>query len=90
MADELIDIFDEDMNQIGSAMKYQAHAEGLWHKIFFLFSEESPKISIFGLVFDEKDNYIREKREVSIADFMDYGKTTYRDFFLDLKKNLNI
>lgn len=55
-----------------------------------LFSEETQKISIFGLVFDEKDNYIREKREVSIADFIDYGKTTYRNFFLTIKRKLDI
>lgn len=34
MADELIDIFDEDLNHLGTAMKSQAHAEGLWHKVF--------------------------------------------------------
>jgi len=34
MADELIDIFDEDMNLLGTAMKSQAHREGLWHKTF--------------------------------------------------------
>lgn len=34
MADELIDIYDIDMNPIGTAMKSQAHREGLWHKAF--------------------------------------------------------
>lgn len=34
MADELIDIYDCDMNQLGTAMKSQAHNEGLWHKSF--------------------------------------------------------
>lgn len=34
MADELIDIFDENMNMLGTAMKSQAHREGLWHKVF--------------------------------------------------------
>lgn len=34
MADELIDIFDENMNLLGTAMKSQAHREGLWHKTF--------------------------------------------------------
>jgi len=32
MADELIDICDEDNNVIGTAMKYKALAEGLWHR----------------------------------------------------------
>lgn len=34
MADELIDIYDSDMNLLGTAMKSQAHREGLWHKAF--------------------------------------------------------
>lgn len=34
MADELIDIFDENMNLLGTALKSQAHREGLWHKTF--------------------------------------------------------
>ncbi|MDR1694235.1 MAG: NUDIX domain-containing protein [Lactobacillaceae bacterium] len=34
MADELIDIFDSEMNFLGTAMKSQAHHEGLWHKAF--------------------------------------------------------
>ena len=34
MADELIDIYDSEMNLLGVAMKSQAHDEGLWHKVF--------------------------------------------------------
>lgn len=34
MADELIDIYDSEMNLLGVAMKSQAHDEGLWHKAF--------------------------------------------------------
>ena len=32
MADELIDIYDSEMNLLGVALKSQAHQEGLWHK----------------------------------------------------------
>ena len=32
MADQLIDIYDSDMNLLGTAMKSQAYGEGLWHK----------------------------------------------------------
>lgn len=34
MADELIDIYDENMNHLGTAPRSQAHREGLWHKAF--------------------------------------------------------
>jgi len=33
MADELIDIFDEDNNLVGQAMKSEALARGLWHRV---------------------------------------------------------
>ncbi len=208
MADELIDIFDEEMNFIRSAMKYEAHAKGWWHKVFFcwlirrsedgrqkiwlqlrnkhkliggglldassaghfatgetleqalcrevkeelgldlpfdniiqfgitkrlsgygkiknaeivhrcyaltttplsslslqrdeldgifemdledaiaLFSDIVPQITVSGLAFSENNTYIPIIRQVSVADFMDYGKSTYRDFFLDLQKKL--
>lgn len=210
MADELIDVFDENMNPLGTAMKYKAHAEGFWHKIFFcwiinrmedgkyyalfqlrnknkciggglldassaghfaagenleqalcrevseelglkldfnkittfgigkhksnnekirnneivhkcyaltsiklsdlklqrdeldgifameisdairLFSDDIAKTDISGMIFDENGNYIAQKRQVSVADFMDYGKTVYRDFFSELKQKLNL
>ncbi len=32
MADELIDIYDSDMNLLGTAMRFQAYHEGLWLK----------------------------------------------------------
>jgi len=32
MADELIDIFDENNQHVGTAMKHKAHKEGLWHR----------------------------------------------------------
>lgn len=206
MADELIDIFDEEFNFIRTAMKYEAHAKGLWHKIFFcwiirksedgrwkallqlrnshkkiggglldassaghfsagenlqqalcrevkeelglelnfnnivnfglgkrisgndtiknaeivhkcyaitdqkleslklqreeldgifeldiddaisLFSDNLSQISISGIAFDENNYYINSIKQVSVADFMDYGKNTYRDFFIKIKE----
>lgn len=208
MADELIDIFDQNMNFIRTAMKSEAHTQGWWHKVFFcwlirrsengklkiwcqqrspnkqigaglldassaghfksgenleqalsrevkeelglelpfdcitqfgitqrlsenkkiknaeivhrcyaltsaflselslqkeeisgifemdledaisLFSEAVSQITITGLALDERNNYIPSVKQVSVADFMDYGKTTYRDFFIKLQKIL--
>ncbi len=34
MIDQLIDIYDEKMNHLGTATREQAHREGLWHKTF--------------------------------------------------------
>lgn len=208
MADELIDIFDDNMNFIRSAMKSEAHRNGWWHKVFFcwlisrkengdykiwvqlrhknkliggnlldassaghflakenlkralcrevkeelglelpfdnivqfgitkrlsgcngiknaeivhrcyalttaplldlslqkdelggifemdledaiaLFSDIVPQITISGLALDENNTYIPSIKQVSVADFMDYGKNTYRDFFINLQNML--
>ena len=34
MSDEIIDIYDSEMNLLGVSTKDQAHKEGLWHKVF--------------------------------------------------------
>lgn len=34
MAEEIIDIYDSNMNHLGTAPRSQAHREGLWHKAF--------------------------------------------------------
>lgn len=44
MADELVDIFDENFNLIGTAMKSQAHNEGLWHKVFHCWILKGDKV----------------------------------------------
>lgn len=46
MADELIDIYDENMNHLGTAMKSQAHREGLWHRVFhcWIVNKDNQKI----------------------------------------------
>lgn len=208
MADELIDIFDNDMNFVRSAMKSEAHKNGWWHKVFFcwlinrnengqykiwvqlrhknklvggglldassaghfaagepleqalrreikeelgielsfdnivkfgitkrlschneikdaeivhrcfaltatplsnfslqknelggifemdlkdaisLFSDVVSQISVSGLALDGNNAYMPTIKQVSIADFMDYGKNTYRDFFINLQNML--
>ena len=44
MADELIDIYDENMNHLGTAMKSQAHREGLWHRAFHCWIVSGDKV----------------------------------------------
>lgn len=44
MADELIDIYDSEMNLLGVAMKSQAHREGLWHKAFHCWIIDDGKV----------------------------------------------
>ena len=95
MADELIDIFDEDMNFLGTAMKSQAHREGLWHKTFHCWlvqksengrtllwlQQRNPNKDIFPNKFDiSAAGHIRAGEEV---------KDGYREVKEELGLNLN-
>ncbi len=44
MDDELIDIYDSEMNLLGTAMKSQAHNEGLWHKAVHCWITDGDKV----------------------------------------------
>lgn len=44
MADEVIDIYDSEMNLLGTAMKSQAYREGLWHKAFHCWIVDGDKV----------------------------------------------
>ena len=40
--DELIDIYDQNMNLLGTAPRSQAHSEGLWHQTFHCWIVSQP------------------------------------------------
>lgn len=44
MTEELIDIYDENMNPIGTAPRSQVHKEGLWHKAFHCWIARNNKV----------------------------------------------
>lgn len=44
MTEELIDIYDENMNPIGTASRSQAHSEGLWHMSFHCWIARNNKV----------------------------------------------
>lgn len=49
MTDELVDIYDENLNRIGAASLDQVHNEGLWHKSFhcWIIRPTSTGINVF-------------------------------------------
>lgn len=58
MTDELIDIYDIEHNPIGTAMKSQAHAQGLWHKnIHCWIYDPVKKLVLFQRRADDKKVY---------------------------------
>jgi len=95
MADELIDIFDEDMNLLGQAMKSQAHREGLWHKTFHCWlarRDENGKIMVWLQRRNADKNIYPGLLDVSAAGHVKAGeevKDGYREVTEELGIRLN-
>ena len=78
MADELIDIFDKNMNFLGTAMKSEAHRVGLWHKAFHCWlvrRREDGRIAVWMQLRNKDKNIFPDKLDVSAAGHIKAGKT---------------
>lgn len=95
MADELIDIFDENMNLLGQAMRSQAHREGLWHKTFHCWlarRDESGKIMVWLQRRNQEKKIYPGMLDVSAAGHIKAGeeaKEGYREVTEELGIRLN-
>lgn len=95
MADELIDIYDENMNLLGTAMKSQAHREGLWHKTFHCWlarKNEDGKIMIWLQLRNNSKSIYPGMLDVSAAGHVKSGeevKDGYREITEELGLCLN-
>lgn len=87
MADELIDIYDENMNRLGTAMKSQAHREGLWHKAFHCWILSRGKVW-FQLRGKDKDLYAN-LLDVSSAGHLKAGETA-KDGIREIEEELGL
>lgn len=87
MADELIDIYDENMNHLGTAMKSQAHREGLWHKAFHCWILSHGKVW-FQLRGKEKALY-PNLLDVSSAGHLQAGETA-KDGIREIEEELGL
>ena len=92
MADELIDIFDENMNLLGTAMKSQAHREGLWHKTFHCWlaqkNEDGKTMLWLQLRGDDKDIF-PGKLDISAAGHIRAGEEV-KDGYREIKEELGL
>lgn len=78
MADELIDIFDKNMNFLGTAMKSEAHRVGLWHKAFhswLLRRDEQGRVLVWLQLRNKDKNIFPDKLDVSAAGHIKAGET---------------
>lgn len=74
MADELIDIYDVNHNHIGTAMKSEAHAKGLWHNnIHCWIFDPKKKLVLFQLRAADK-KVDPSKLDISVAGHVGAGE----------------
>ena len=92
MADELIDIFDENMNFLGTVMKSQAHREGLWHKTFHCWlaqkTEEGKTMLWLQLRKHNKDIF-PNKLDITAAGHIKAGEEV-KDGYREIEEELGI
>ena len=92
MADELIDIFDEDMNLLGTAMKSQAHREGLWHKTFHCWlvqKLENGKVMLWLQLRNPDKDIFPNKFDISAAGHIKAGEEV-KDGYREVKEELGL
>lgn len=95
MADELVDIFDENMNFLGTALKSQAHREGLWHKTFHCWlAQKTPagKTRLWLQLRNPDKDIFPDKLDISAAGHIRAGeevKDGYREISEELGLKLN-
>lgn len=87
MADELIDIYDENLNPLGTAMKSQAHREGLWHKAFHCWILSRGKVW-FQLRGKDKELY-PNMLDISSAGHLQAGETA-KDGIREIEEELGL
>lgn len=95
MADELVDIFDENMTFLGTALKSQAHREGLWHKTFHCWlAQKTPegKTLLWLQLRNPDKDIFPDKLDISAAGHIRAGeevKDGYREISEELGLKLN-
>lgn len=72
MADELIDIFDENMTPLGREMKFVAHRDKLWHRVFFCWIVHGRNV-LFQLRAPQKEAH-PNKLDISAAGHLKAGE----------------
>lgn len=91
MAEERFDVYDEDMNPIGTATRTETHAKGLWHRSFhcWLARKEGSRVLVrFQLRQSGKDTY-PGYFDITAAGHLAAGETT-RDAVRELEEELGV
>lgn len=92
MADELIDIYDEDMKHLGIVMKSQAHQEGLWHYTFDGWLVNPPvdgRIKVWMQLRNKNKNIYPNLLDTSVAGHVAAGEEI-KDAYREIEEELGI
>ena len=89
MTDEMIDIYDSEMNLLGVAMKSQAHKEGLWHKVFhcWIISEDG---NVWLQLRGSDKNLYPNLLDVSCGGHIQVGETVKNGGLLEMEEKLGL
>lgn len=89
MADELIDIYDENMTHLGTAMKSQAHSEGLWHKAFHCWIVNADNKKVWFQLRGKDKQLYPNILDISAAGHLQAGETA-KDGIREIEEELGI
>lgn len=91
MAEELFDIFDEQLRPLGTATRAEAHAKGYWHRTFHCWltrREENRRFVRFQLRQSGKDTY-PDYYDITAAGHLSAGETV-REAVRELEEELGV
>ena len=83
----LIDIYDEDMNLLGTATVSQAHSEGLWHKNFHCWIIDENKV---WLQLRSTKDFYPNKFDISAAGHLETGETPKQAGCREIEEELGL
>lgn len=89
MPDERIDIYDQDNNKLGSAMKSEAHAKGLWHHTVHIWMYTPTGKVLLQLRAKDKDLY-PNCWDISVAGHVHAGETESEAALREIKEEIGI
>lgn len=89
MADELVDVFDEDGKSLGTMMKSKAHKIGAWHRAVHIFLVNDKNEVLIQLRSPEKELF-PNRWDISAAGHVGAGEKTIDAALRELSEELGV
>lgn len=88
MIEETLDIYDEDMNHLGTAPRKQVHEEGMWHTVFHCWIVNQPN-KVWLQFRSSKRSSNPNKLSVSVAGHLQAGESP-KDGIREIEEELGL